>query len=89
MINHKDDHKFRALVLASVTSRARYLLEILTHLIEEQGYRATVKDVQGMRNGSNPTSVLIHRVNVQLWWLTQEGKIETLKTNGRKTYKLV
>jgi hypothetical protein len=88
MINHKDDLAFRSLLLGSVTSEERNVQQILTDLIERQGYKATVKDVQGMRNGSNPTSILIHRVNVQLWWLWNEGAIEITKTNGRKGYRL-
>ena len=26
---------------------------------------------------------------IELWWLIQEGKIELIKTSGRKTYRLI
>jgi hypothetical protein len=89
MINHQDDKLFRATVLNSVSTEPRNTQGVLTDLIERQGYKVTVADVQGRLNGKNPTSVLIHRVNTQLDYLAKDGTIQLEKVKGRKYYRLI
>jgi hypothetical protein len=87
--DHQNDGAFRAIVKAATNKFTADPVEFVDVVgaVLDSGYRVTVADTEGRKNGVDVTSTFRHRIYEQLKLLGKAGEIRRVKVGAAKRGK--